>query len=71
MVDKTTICPCILNSVLRLLVTANDLPCSSIVTLMTVAIHSSEMSVLKEPHGLKSQKTGFFIVTAVKTSNLT
>jgi hypothetical protein len=26
---------------------------------------------LQEPHGLASQKTPFFIVTAVKTSNLT
>jgi hypothetical protein len=26
---------------------------------------------LKEPHGVTSQKTPFFIVTAVKTSNLT
>jgi hypothetical protein len=26
---------------------------------------------LKEPHGVTSQKTQFFIVTAVKTSNLT
>jgi hypothetical protein len=26
---------------------------------------------LLEPHGLTSQKTPFFIVTAVKTSNLT
>jgi hypothetical protein len=26
---------------------------------------------LQEPHGLTSQKTPFFIVTAVKTSNLT
>jgi hypothetical protein len=27
--------------------------------------------VLKEPHGVTSQKTPFFILTAVKTSNLT
>jgi hypothetical protein len=26
---------------------------------------------LKEPHGVTSQKTQFFIVTAVKTSDLT
>jgi hypothetical protein len=26
---------------------------------------------LQEPHGVKSQKTAFFIVTAVKTSNVT
>jgi hypothetical protein len=28
-------------------------------------------SALQEPHGVTSQKTPFFIVTAVKTSNLT
>jgi hypothetical protein len=28
-------------------------------------------TVLKEPHDLTSQKTALFIVTAVKTSNLT
>jgi hypothetical protein len=27
--------------------------------------------LLQEPHGVTSQKTQFFIVTAVKTSNLT
>jgi hypothetical protein len=27
--------------------------------------------ILQEPHGITSQKTPFFIVTAVKTSNLT
>jgi hypothetical protein len=32
---------------------------------------SSEMSVLKEPHGATSQKMAFFIVTDVNTSNLT
>jgi hypothetical protein len=30
-----------------------------------------ESRFLKESHGVTSQKTGFFIVTAVKTSNLT
>jgi hypothetical protein len=35
------------------------------------AIYSSETSVLKEPHCITSQKTAFFIVTAVKTSNIT
>jgi hypothetical protein len=35
------------------------------------AILSSETSVLIEPHGATSQKVVFFIVTAVKTSNLT
>jgi hypothetical protein len=37
---------------------------------MMRALGSSEMSVLQEPHSLTSQKTPFFIVTAVKTSNL-
>jgi hypothetical protein len=38
---------------------------------MKEAPGSSETSVLKGPHGVTSQKTPFFIVTAVKTSNLT
>jgi hypothetical protein len=38
---------------------------------MMEAMCSSETSVLKEPHGVTSQKTALFIVTAVKTSNLT
>jgi hypothetical protein len=38
---------------------------------MKEALGSSETSVLQEPHGVTSQKTIFFIVTAVKTSNLT
>jgi hypothetical protein len=32
---------------------------------------SDENRFLKEPHGLASQKTSFFIVIAVETSNLT
>jgi hypothetical protein len=32
-------------------------------TLMKEALSSSETSVLKEPHGVTSQKTPFFIVT--------
>jgi hypothetical protein len=40
-------------------------------TLMMEALGSSETSVLQEPHGLTSQKTAFFIVTAVETTNLT
>jgi hypothetical protein len=32
---------------------------------------SSQRRFLQEPHGVTSQKTPFFIVTAVKTSNLT
>jgi hypothetical protein len=37
-----------------------------LVTLMNEALRS-----LQEPHGVTSQKTPLFIVTAVKTSNLT
>jgi hypothetical protein len=33
------------------------------------SIFSSETSVLKGPHGITSQKTAFFIVTAMKTLN--
>jgi hypothetical protein len=33
---------------------------------MKEALSSSETSVLKEPHGVTSQKTPFFILTAVK-----
>jgi hypothetical protein len=61
-----------LRSVLRLIVTANNVPISlSLVTLMIEAIHSSETFVLQEPHDVKSQMTAFFIVAAVKTPNLT
>jgi hypothetical protein len=41
------------------------------VTLKIEAIRSSETYVLQEPHGVTSQKTAFFLVTARKTSNLT
>jgi hypothetical protein len=34
---------------------------------MMEALSSSEMSVLTKPHGVKSQKTAFFIVTDMKT----
>jgi hypothetical protein len=61
-----------LRSVRRLLVIASVVPSSSIlVTLMKEALSSSETSALTEPHGVTSKKTTFFIVTAVKTSNLT
>jgi hypothetical protein len=49
---------------------ANVVSSSLILILMMDVLRSSETSVLKEPHGLSSQKTAFFIVTAVKTSNL-
>jgi hypothetical protein len=38
---------------------------------MKEALYSSETWFLQEPHGVTSQKTPFFIVTAVKTPNLT
>jgi hypothetical protein len=39
----------------------------------TLAVISNERMLwfLQEPHGVTSQKTAFFIVTAVKTSTLT
>jgi hypothetical protein len=40
-------------------------------TLMKEALSSSRRRFLQEPHGITSEKTPFFIVTAVKTSNLT
>jgi hypothetical protein len=60
-----------LRSVRRLLVTASVVLSSPIVTLMKEVLSSSETSVLQEPHGVTPQKTPFFTVTAVKTSNLT
>jgi hypothetical protein len=38
---------------------------------MMEAIHSSEISVLREPYSVTPQKVAFVIVTAMKTSNLT
>jgi hypothetical protein len=59
-------------SVRRLLVTASVVHSSPrLVTLMKEALSSSERSVLTRSYGVTSQKTQFFIVTAVKTSNLT
>jgi hypothetical protein len=54
-------------NVLRLLITAKVPTPLILVTLMMEAIRSSETSVLIEPLGVTSQKTVFFIVTAVKT----
>jgi hypothetical protein len=48
-----------LHSVRRLLVTASVVPSSPILV------------TLQEPHCVTTQKTALFIVTAVKTSNLT
>jgi hypothetical protein len=51
-----------IHSVRRLLVTSSVVPSSPIlVTPMKEARRSSETSVLKEPHGVTSQKTPFFI----------
>jgi hypothetical protein len=44
---------------------------SNRLTLTKEALSSSERRFFQEPHGVTSQKTLFFIVTAVKTSNLT
>jgi hypothetical protein len=60
-----------LRSVLRLIFTANVPSAPILVTLMMEELGSSETRFLQEPHGVTSQKTPFFIVTAVKTSNLT
>jgi hypothetical protein len=59
-------------SVRRVLVTANVFPTSPIlVTLMMEALRSSIRRLLQTPHCVKFQKTAFFIVVAVKTTNLT
>jgi hypothetical protein len=58
-------------SVHRLLVTCN-IPSQPILVTQTIeSLSSSETSVLTRATGVTSQKTPFFIVTAVKTSNLT
>jgi hypothetical protein len=60
-----------LRSVRRLLVTANVVPIKPIlVTLIMEVLRSPKRRLLQEPHSTTSQKTAFFIVTAVKTSNL-
>jgi hypothetical protein len=57
--------------VLQFLVTSNLVPITLILfALMMEAILSSKTSV-PEPHSVTSQKTTFFIATAVNTSNLT
>jgi hypothetical protein len=43
-------------------------PCGS---LMKQALIPPKLRFLQEPHSVTSQKTPFFIVTAVKTSNVT
>jgi hypothetical protein len=44
---------------------------ASITILMIETIRSSDTSALKEPHGVTSQKMTFFVVIAVKISDLT
>jgi hypothetical protein len=60
-----------LRSVCRLLVTASVVPSSPILVTLMEALRSSETSVLTRATRLTFQKTPFFIVTAVKTSNHT
>jgi hypothetical protein len=56
----------------RKLVTANVVPSTQFfVTLMMEALSSSETSDLTRATGVTSQKTAFFMLTAVKTSYLT
>jgi hypothetical protein len=60
-----------LRSMRRLLVTANDVPSSLIlVILMMEALRSPKRRFLQEPRSITSQKTAFFIITAVKNWNL-
>jgi hypothetical protein len=54
------------------LVTANVVPSADCYgTLLMEAIVRLKRRFLQEPHGVTSKKTPFFIITAVKTSNLT
>jgi hypothetical protein len=55
----------------RLLVIANVVPNSPIITLVMEAPSSPKRRFLQEPQGITSQKTTFFTVAAMKTSNLT
>jgi hypothetical protein len=55
----------------RLLVTANVPSSPILVTLIMEALGSSKRRFLQEPRGITTQKTAFFTVTAVNTSNLT
>jgi hypothetical protein len=58
-------------SVRLLLVTANVSSSPILVTLMKEALSSSETSVLIKATRRNTQKTPFYIVTAVKTSDFT
>jgi hypothetical protein len=44
---------------------------ASIITITGIGELPNKRRFLKEQHGVTSQKTPFFIVTAMKTSNLT
>jgi hypothetical protein len=57
--------------VLWLLVTAKVVPSSLILSTLIVVILPPKRRFLQDPQGVTCQKTLFFIVTAVKTSNLT
>jgi hypothetical protein len=60
-----------IRSVRWLLVTVN-VPCSPIlVTLMMEALSPPKRRQLQEPHGVTSQKMAFFIVTVLRSPNLT
>jgi ABC-type sulfate transport system permease component len=57
-----------LEATVNLLLTHNVLISSLILaTMMMEEMRSSESSLLQDPHTVKSLKTTFFIVTAVKT----
>jgi hypothetical protein len=63
---------CISSQSASIVVKASVVPSTQIlVTLKKEALSSSERRFLQEPHGVTSQKTTFFIVSVVKTSNLT
>jgi hypothetical protein len=60
---------CIFRGFHRLLVTVNVVPSSlNLVTLMLEVLVPSKRWFLQEAHRVTSQKTTFFLVTAVKTS---
>jgi hypothetical protein len=62
----------LLHSILQLPVTVNVVLGSVILfTVMMEMLRSSETPFYQELHGATSQKTTFFIVTAVRTSDLT
>jgi hypothetical protein len=70
--NKSMLCYVFLCSVLWLPVTAKIVPRSlSLVTLMMEAIPSWKRRFLQQTHCTTSHKKAFFIVIAMKTSNLT